>query len=112
MPKKDIIAATTIPIVLSVLQEREYYGYELIKKVHVLSSGQLEWSEAMLYPVLHRLQRDGHLSSRWIVLENGRKRKYYGITPSGQALLHEKKTDWTAMISLFNHLWNLRPDTQ
>ncbi len=112
MSKKDLVGASTIPIVLSILLEREHYGYELIRKVHEISNGNLEWSEAMLYPVLHRLQKDGYLSSRWIVLENGRRRKYYGITDLGRTLLNEKKEDWTSMVTLFINLWNLKIEPQ
>lgn len=110
MRKQDLIAASTIPIVLSILERGEHYGYELIKKADAISDGKLEWSDAMLYPVLHRLQRDGYLSSRWVTLENGRKRKYYKITSLGVALLNEKKTDWIAMVRLFINLWNLKVD--
>lgn len=110
MSKKDIIAASTIPVILSILQEREHYGYELIKKVYDLSAGSLEWSEAMLYPVLHRLQRDGYLNSRWITLDNGRRRKYYKITDLGKELLHSKKEDWISILSLFAKLWDLKID--
>ncbi len=111
MRKQDLIAASTIPIVLSILEGGEHYGYELIKKADSISDGKLEWSDAMLYPVLHRLQRDGYLSSRWVKLENGRKRKYYKITTLGTELLNEKKTDWIAMVRLFVNLWNLKIDT-
>jgi len=108
MPNKELVGASTVPLLLTILQGGENYGYELIKKVKKYSGNKLEWSEAMLYPVLHRMQRDGLISSRWEILENGRKRKYYRITEEGKGVLVEKKADWIAMIQLFCQMWNLK----
>ncbi len=113
MPGKELIGASTIPLVLTILSDREHYGYELIKKVKTLSGGKLDWSEAMLYPVLHRLQRDGLIHYRWEVLnEGGRKRKYYAITPMGREALQAKKEDWIDMIQLFVKMWDLQTGLQ
>ncbi len=109
MANKELIGASTIPLLLTVLQSGEYYGYELIKKAASLSGGKLKWSEAMLYPVLHRLERDGSIGARWVIMENGRKRKYYSITAQGKSLLAEKRADWLTMIDLFTHVWDLKP---
>lgn len=104
--------ASTIPIILSILSEGEDYGYEIIKKVKAYSGGKLEWSEPMLYPVLHRLERNGHIKSSWKILENSRKRKYYAITPEGKVLLDSKKSEWTDMILMLSKMWNLNPTVQ
>ena len=109
MPSKELIGASTIPIILTILTDGENYGYELIKKVKVYSGDQLQWSEAMLYPVLHRMQRDNLINSRWEQLENGRKRKYYSITKTGRVALEEKKEEWQVMLGLFQRMWKLGP---
>ena len=49
---KELIAATTIPIILSILQKGESYGYEIIKEVKALSDDHLEWKEGSLYPLI------------------------------------------------------------
>lgn len=108
MLKKEIIGASTIPIVLTILLGGEQYGYELIRRVRSMSDGKLEWTEAMLYPVLHRLQRDGFLNARWVTLDNGRRRKYYSITSDGKALLAEKQEDWVTIVNLFIQMWNIQ----
>ena len=107
MPTKELIGASTIPLILTVLQSGDHYGYDLIKKVRQLSDGKLDWSEAMLYPVLHRMQRDGFIDGRWEKIESSRKRKYYAITEEGKKLLAEKREDWIVMIELFQKIWNL-----
>ena len=111
MISKEMIGASTIPIILSILMEGEDYGYEIIKKVKAYSGGQLEWSEPMLYPVLHRLERGGHIKASWRVLENGRKRKYYSVTPEGKALLDVKKSEWEQMMMMLSNMWGLNFQT-
>ena len=58
---KDLVAASAAPLVLSILSEGESYGYAILKRVGELSGGELEWTDGMLYPVLHRLERNGHV---------------------------------------------------
>ena len=53
MLSKELVAASTVPLVLSILGEGESYGYALIQRVRELSGGGIEWTEGMLYPVLH-----------------------------------------------------------
>ena len=108
MISKEMIAASTIPIILTILLEGEDYGYEIIKKVKNYSGGTVEWSQPMLYPVLHRLEKNGQIKSSWKILENGRKRKYYAITPEGRTLLESKKQEWTEMIDMLTKMWNLK----
>jgi PadR family transcriptional regulator, regulatory protein PadR len=109
MARKELVGASTIPIILTILLEGENYGYELIKKVNDYSAGKLEWSDAMLYPVLHRMQKDNLIQSRWEVLENGRKRKYYRLTNAGRLELEERKEDWVMMLNMLSKMWNLQP---
>ncbi|MEO9485372.1 MAG: helix-turn-helix transcriptional regulator [Ekhidna sp.] len=110
MSSKEMIGASTTPIILTILLAGEDYGYEIIKKVRQYSSGNLDWSEPMLYPVLHRLERNGQIKSQWRILDNGRKRKYYSITSEGRTLLAEKKEEWEKMIEMLAKMWNLKLD--
>ena len=84
MPSKELVAASTKPLLLALLRVGESYGYELIERVRHLSDGTLEWSDGMLYPVLRRLEREGLVASRWSVAENGRRRRYYRLTAKGE----------------------------
>jgi PadR family transcriptional regulator len=102
---KDLIAASSTPIVLAILSEGDSYGYAIIKRVHELSAGRIEWTDGMLYPVLHRLERLGHVKARWGTAENGRKRKYYRITAQGQAQLLEEKRQWQAVSATLRGIW-------
>ena len=105
MLSKELVAASTVPLVLSVLAQGENYGYALIQRVRELSEERIEWTEGMLYPVLHWLEDQGQVSSRWEKSEAGRKRKYYSLQPEGREALHEQKEQWSVVTSTLQQLW-------
>jgi DNA-binding PadR family transcriptional regulator len=102
---KDLIAASSTPIVLAILAEGDSYGYAILKRVRELSGGRMEWTDGMLYPVLHRLERLGHVEARWEVAESGRRRKYYRIMPRGRAQLAEERRQWQAVEATLRGIW-------
>jgi len=91
---KDLVAASATPIVLAILSEGESYGYAIIKRVDELSGGELKWTDGMLYPVLHRLDRNGLVKASWGRSESGRRRKYYRITDQGSEELANQQRQW------------------
>ena len=103
---KDLVAASSTPLILSILADGETYGYAIVKRVGELSGGTLQWTEGMLYPLLHRLERHGHIDGRWGEAENGRKRKYYRITRSGRAHLTDQRRQWQAVDDALRNLWH------
>jgi DNA-binding PadR family transcriptional regulator len=102
---KDLIAASSTPIVLAILAEGDSYGYAILKRVRELSGGHMEWTDGMLYPVLHRLERLGHIEARWEIAESGRRRKYYRVTPAGRAQLEEERRQWQAVDATLRGIW-------
>jgi PadR family transcriptional regulator PadR len=104
---KDLMAASSTPIVLAIVAEEDSYGYAILQRVRELSGGHIEWTDGMLYPVLHRLERLGHVEARWEVSESGRRRKYYRITPEGRAQLAEERRQWQAVDSTLRGIWQL-----
>ncbi len=102
---KDLIAASSTPIVLAILAEGDSYGYAILSRVQESSGGRLEWTDGMLYPVLHRLERLGHVEARWEVAESGRRRKYYRITSQGRAQLVEERRQWQAVEATLRSVW-------
>ncbi len=109
MVKKELVAASTVPLVLSVLHEGESYGYALIQRVAELSGGRLEWTEGMLYPVLHWMEREGLVTSEWKEADTGRKRKYYRISNTGHKALKAEKEQWKAVYNMLTSLWKTQP---
>lgn len=103
---KDLVAASATPLVLGILADGESYGYAILKQVNELSNGQLEWTDGLLYPLLHRLERLGHVESFWETPAGGRKRKYYRITAQGRAELVEQRRQWAAVVSTLRGVWD------
>jgi DNA-binding PadR family transcriptional regulator len=104
---KDLIAASSTPIVLSILSEGDSYGYAILKRVRELSGGRMEWTDGMLYPVLHRLERVGLVEAEWEVAESGRRRKYYRITSRGRSQLAEERRQWQAVDATLRGIWEV-----
>ena len=109
MLAKDMVAASAKPLLLSILAGGESYGYEIIQKVRELSGGEIEWSDGMLYPVLHRLERDGLVVSEWRAAETGRERKYYSLSSDGRKALEAERTQWLTVHNTLNKLWKIKP---
>jgi DNA-binding PadR family transcriptional regulator len=106
---KELVAASATPLVLAILAEGDNYGYAILKRVEELSEGELQWTDGMIYPVLHRLQRAGRVEASWRSSEVGRRRKYYRITPSGLELLASQRQQWEAVDSTLRGIWFAAP---
>jgi DNA-binding PadR family transcriptional regulator len=105
---KDLVAASSTPLVLAILAEGDSYGYAILKRVRELSRGELEWTDGMLYPVLHRLERSGFIESRWVEAESGRLRKYYRVTAAGTRQLADERRQWQSVDRALGQVWSDR----
>ena len=102
---KDLVAASATPLVLAILAEDESYGYAILKRVRALSAGELEWTDGMLYPLLHRLHRLGYVTTESRTSAEGRRRKYYMLTADGRAALADQQRQWLAVTRALNDVW-------
>ena len=102
---KDLVAASATPLVLAILAEGESYGYAIIKRVGELSHGHVQWTDGMLYPVLHRLERNGLVAAKWGSSGSGRRRKYYRLTKEGRAQLEAERKRWQVVDATLHRLW-------
>ena len=109
MLTKELVAASTVPLVLSVLTEGENYGYALIQRVRELSGGKIEWAEGMLYPVLRWMENEKMIESEWREAETGRKRRYYRLRKEGRKGLQEEKQQWMTVHETLTKLWKQQP---
>jgi DNA-binding PadR family transcriptional regulator len=105
---KELVAASTVPLVLAILEDGESYGYAIIQRARELSNGELEWTDGMLYPVLHWLEDHGYITSEWRQGETGRKRKYYTLKASGRKFLAEQKEQWLTVHETLRRSWRPR----
>ncbi|MDR0263234.1 MAG: helix-turn-helix transcriptional regulator [Sphingobacterium sp.] len=90
---KELLKGSTAILLLTVLNKKEMYGYELIKEIERSSEGVFSMKEGTLYPILHTLEAEGWLEAYWST-HDGRKRKYYRITERGRNQLQEKTKEW------------------
>ena len=109
MVSKALVAASTKPVILAILFRGEDYGYQIIQRVKKISGGTLEWSDNMLYPVLHRMESDGLVVSKWRISESGRLRKYYSLTEAGRNELDAERSEWLNVHQTLTRLWDLLP---
>jgi len=108
MISKSLIAASSKPLILGILKKGKNYGYSIIQQIKELSGGVLAWSDGMLYPVLHRLEKENFIMSEWIISDEGRPRKYYSITEKGKKELIEEKTQWMNVHMVLSRVWDLQ----
>jgi transcriptional regulator len=102
---KDLVAASATPLVLAILAEGESYGYAIIKRVGELSNGHVQWTDGMLYPVLHRLERNRLVAAKWGSSESGRRRKYYRLTKEGRKQLEAERKRWQVVDATLHRIW-------
>ena len=105
MLPKELVAASTEPLILALLAQGESYGYALIQAVKQRSGDQLRWTDGMLYPVLHRMEDRGWIAAEWKEAESGRKRKYYSLKREGKKALAAQREQWSAVHAVLNQLW-------
>jgi len=102
---KDLVAASATPLVLGILAEGESYGYAILKRVTELSGGRMQWTDGMLYPLLHRLERLGLVVATWGTSEAGRRRKHYALTRAGRDALAERQEQWSVVADVLQQVW-------
>jgi PadR family transcriptional regulator len=102
---KDLVAASSTPMVLGILAEGESYGYAILRRINELSGGELAWTEGLLYPLLHRLERLGYVEANWQAVVGERRRKYYRITARGRDELAEQRRQWDTVVDTLKEIW-------
>ena len=102
---KDLVAASATPMVLGILAEADSYGYAILRRINELSGGELDWTEGLLYPLLHRLERLGFVEASWQSVA-GRRRKYYRLTRKGRMELAEQRRQWDTVVDALKELWS------
>ncbi|RLD19155.1 MAG: PadR family transcriptional regulator [Bacteroidetes bacterium] len=107
MISKNLTAATTKPLILGILKQGRSYGYLIISKIKEMSGGKMKWSDGMLYPVLHRLEKEDLIRSEWIMSDSSRPRKYYEITAKGKKELIVEKEHWAQVSSVLSQIWDV-----
>jgi len=102
--RRELVAASAEPLILSLLSKGESYGYAIIQEIKARSDNELQWTDGMLYPVLHRMEAKGWIRSRWGESETGRKRKYYSLKQGGEKALRQQSQQWLRIHTVLSGL--------
>lgn len=101
---EKLLAGTVDMLVLTSVQHAPSYGYAITRDVLQWSDNRIALTKGALYICLHRLERQGALTAKWVTLPSGRKRKYYYLTSAGEALLIRKRQRWDKFSSAMDKL--------
>ncbi|MDP4170245.1 MAG: helix-turn-helix transcriptional regulator [Bacillota bacterium] len=102
MFNRELVKGSTSLIMLQLLNERDMYGYELVKELEQRSDHDFSVKEGTLYPALHKLEKQEYIECYWMEQEKGPARKYYRITNPGKDLLKEKTREWQDFVKVMN----------
>lgn len=103
---KELMGASSVPLILSILLKQDTYGYEIMKQLKELSNGRIVWKEGSLYPVLKKMEESKFIKSYWNIKDFDRPRKYYKILEGGKSALIEAREDWALMQDILDDLWS------
>ncbi|WP_186579091.1 PadR family transcriptional regulator [Aquibacillus kalidii] len=104
MFNRELVKGSTSLLILQLLEERNMYGYELVKEMDKRSDYNLQVKEGTLYPALHKLEKQAYIDCYWQNQQKGPARKYYRITSEGQEILKEKTSEWHRYVQVINKL--------
>lgn len=102
---KELIAATSTSMILSILREGESYGYEITQRARALSDGHVQYADGTLYPILKRMEQRALVESTWKKADSGRARKYYSITAAGEEALAADIDQWLIIMGILKKIW-------
>ena len=94
----EIKKGTTAFLILALLEAQPRHGYELSKQLEQRSGGVVRVHAASLYPLLYRLEQDGHVEGRWVERAGHRRRRYYRITAAGRRQLRAERREWAGFV--------------
>ena len=107
---KELLKGAVETLVLSTFAEGEKYGYQVVKELDARSDGFFCLKEGTLYPILHRIERQGLLVGRWETMPSGSERRYYRLTGRGERSLADKLSEWQSFAQAVGRVTGLALD--
>ena len=90
--------------ILTLLEEKPLYGFEIAKRIEEKTSGALRFNLASLYPMLYELEKRGLGKGAWEANRAGRDRRYYSLTPAGKRKLGPLRREWQSFFQALDRL--------
>jgi PadR family transcriptional regulator PadR len=104
---RELKKGNTELLILTLLSEQSFHGYELGKLISQRSQGVLRFHVASLYPLLYKLERRGWVRGEWRPAD-GRRRRYYQLTSAGRKVLAEQRRRWREFSGAMNRIVEVR----
>ncbi len=107
---KDLLQGTLDLLILQTLSTNQLHGWDIAKRIAVLSKDRLSLKQGSLYPALHRLEAQGWIVAEWGVSDAGRSAKFYRLSRTGRRQLNEERAHWDAFVSAMSSVLNLESE--
>jgi PadR family transcriptional regulator, regulatory protein PadR len=91
-------------LVLSLLEDQSRHGYDISKMIKIRSGGALQFHVTSLYPLLHRLEKQGWIEGLWVEKAEQRRRRYYKLTAQGKRELRSKRKSWRDFVAVISQI--------
>ena len=91
-------------LVLSLLEDQPRHGYDISKLIQIRSGGALQFHVTSLYPLLHRLEKQGLVQGLWVEKADQRRRRYYSLTTPGRKMLRSKQKSWKNFVAVISRI--------
>ena len=98
----DLLQGTLDLLVLKALQLEPMHGWGITERIEQWSNDVLQINQGSLYPALHRLTRQGFITSSWRTTENNRRARYYALTAAGRRALAREQEEWERLSAAVN----------
>jgi PadR family transcriptional regulator PadR len=99
-PPSDVLRGTLDLLILKTLSLQPMHGWAITQRIEQLSRDVLRVGQGSLYPALQRLEEKGWVDSEWSATEQGRRARYYDLTPSGRRALGEEAASWHRYVEM------------
>src|ERR1700726_330424 len=103
-PDQDWKKGSAELLVFSLLEDQPRHGYDISKLIQIRSGGALRFHVTSLYPLLHRLEKQGWIDGRWVEKSEQRRRRYYRLTPQGKNVLCSKQKSWRDFVAVISRI--------
>jgi len=105
----DLLQGTLDMLVLKALQLEPMHGWGITERIEQWSQHVLQINQGSLYPALHRLSRQGFITSSWRLTENNRRARYYALTAAGRRALADEQVIWDRLSKAVNVVMRMAP---
>ncbi len=103
---QDLLQGTLDLLILKTVSADKLHGWDIAKRIALLSKDRLTLKQGSLYPALHRLEAKGWITAEWGVSEAGRSAKFYRLSRKGRRQLEEEHGHWEAFVVAMTSVLN------